>query len=131
MNYEARREHEEAIYNKYSDFFGLEFSRFGRSLSISNGWFPLVENMIEEIKKAIDEKPAENFNFQQIKQKFGALRVYCTHDARQDIAAIIRKYEDLSVKVCEICGGPGEQTSNGWISVKCPSHINTGVHDDI
>lgn len=57
----------------------------------------------------------------QVKEKFGALRVYFTsksehHKALQDL---VNKAEDSSCGTCEYCGKPGEARSTRWIKTLC------------
>lgn len=47
----------------------------------------------------------------QVKEKFGALRVYCDHldPAREDeVRSQLRALERRSIETCEWCGAPGE-----------------------
>lgn len=59
----------------------------------------------------------------QIKEKYGTLRIYWHGDLPDLGDAIIAAAEHLSGHVCEACGAPGsEQSANGWWSTTCPDH---------
>lgn len=55
---------------------------------------------------------------QQIKEKFGTLRLYCDNvDERTE--GIIEMAEAMSAKICEVCGSNGERRKGGWIRTLC------------
>lgn len=60
---------------------------------------------------------------QQVKEKFGTLRVYCTHDGDDAVAALIDAAEARSAVTCEICGEPGQlYGKGGWVKTVCADH---------
>lgn len=85
---------------------------------IGDGWYELVKNMIDELI-------ADGWDKQvcQVKEKFGGLRFY-TNGGGENHYKIISKYENMSVKTCEVCGKPGEQRGGGWIVTLCDEHYN-------
>ena len=88
--------------------------------SVGKGWFSLVSQMFDELLIAGWDK-----HLSQIKEKFGALRVYVS-DSNPEIQKIIRKYEELSVTICEHCGKPGKIVNdNYWMKTSCPEHTST------
>lgn len=56
----------------------------------------------------------------QIKEKFGTLRFYMTHETTE-MAAITDKAERQSSKTCEECGKPGKLRGHGWYYTRCAS----------
>lgn len=54
----------------------------------------------------------------QIKEKFGMLRFYMTHQT-DEMSAIIVKAESQSSKTCEECGKPGKLRGRGWSYTRC------------
>jgi len=60
----------------------------------------------------------EGFRIEEIKEKYGFLRFYCS-PAPQKVFDIIDKYEKMSAKICIRCGKPAEYVSTGWISPWC------------
>jgi hypothetical protein len=61
--------------------------------------------------------PSTGFAVQQVKEKFGTLRFYCSgNDA---IYRYVRLAERLSAVTCEDCGKPGTTKDSGWIRTQC------------
>ncbi len=65
--------------------------------------------------------PDTGFRVDQVKEKFGTLRFYCSTDDT------IRRYvgfaESLSAVTCEQCGAYGKTESvGGWMSTRCKKH---------
>ena len=60
-----------------------------------------------------------DYEFFQIKEKFGTLRVYDNgHD--EYIAGAIRMAENMSAFTCEVTGNPGRLCKNGhWYRTLC------------
>lgn len=55
--------------------------------------------------------------FQQIKEKYGSLRLYAT--AIDEIQTILDKYELLSIGYCIHCGKPARCKTKGWVEYYC------------
>ena len=91
---------------------------------VENGWRIAFCPQIWEELKAILEKAnyVDQFNFAQIKEKYGSLRLY--HDGvpatiYDEIHDWERKYEDLSEETCIDCGQPAEWVTTGWVTPLC------------
>ena len=90
--------------------------------AVGPGWWPLIDAQSAEIIEAgIDCK------YEQIKEKFGLLRVYTqeystTSLQNTKLYDIIDKYEAISEHICEECGRFGKRRSSGWIKVTCEEH---------
>jgi len=85
---------------------------------VSDGWIPLIQNLIEELIEA-----GWNKQICQVKEKFGGLRFYI-NDASDEIWNIIEKYESLSYETCELCGEKAELRKHGygWWLTLCNKH---------
>jgi hypothetical protein len=104
---------------------GLENGYFNdRSPIKSAGFFEIGDGWYELVKNLIDELIADGWDKQvcQVKEKFGELRFY-TNGGGENHYKIISKYENMSVKTCEVCGKPGEQRGGGWITTLCDEHV--------
>lgn len=87
---------------------------------IPDGWrkaFGL--DLLKDLKKAlIEDNLLNEFCFSEIKEKYGALRIYgfnygpCTND-------VLDKYENLSRFICVRCGEKAEYVSQSWICPWC------------
>lgn len=90
----------------------------------SDGWYQLIYDCMGEIENLYKEKGADinTLRIEQIKEKYGGLRVYVGNFIN-GVDDIIDKYETKSYEVCEICGEPGELKVNGrWYRTVCNKH---------
>jgi len=89
------------------------------------GWISLVKEMAIEMKSWFEENYPDlidEFEFLQIKEKFGTLRAYF-YPYFEGLDDIVDKYEKKSAQTCEICGNPGELKSDGyWLMTRCEEH---------
>lgn len=67
------------------------------------------------------EDPWKGFEFTQIKEKFGGLRVYTNFIPSPELRGAISVAEITSYTVCEFCGAPGEERPGGWVKTLCDS----------
>lgn len=98
---------------------------------VSDGWLPIIYAMSLKLNKAIENHnkslPLEDKDFcesrvEQIKQKFGELRVYLSWTT-PELEAIVDDAANQAAVACEICGAKGKAVvKNGWISIKCETH---------
>lgn len=93
---------------------------------IWNGWLGLVKEMMEDIIQM-----GWNKEISQVKEKFGGLRFYI-NSASNEIHNRITVAENLSYKVCEKCGEPGElRTDIGWYLTLCDTHYTESKNKKI
>lgn len=86
--------------------------------SVGDGWLELLQNCIEELVRAGWDKKVT-----QVKEKFGGLRFY-TGPMDDECHKIVKKYENLSYQICEVCGKSGAiNKSNGWYRTLCEKHV--------
>lgn len=82
------------------------------------GWY----NILDDLCKKLCKYPIQ---FAQVKEKFGALRIYhvvaddVTDEENVDIDGLISDAENLSCDTCENCGEPGYMRSGGWMATRC------------
>lgn len=102
--------------------------------AMPDGWRKRFgEEMVEEISQALKECDFEDkYRIVQIKEKWGGLRWYDSGvPARSKIYDIIRKYENLSFKICVKCGDLATYQSLGWICPWCQSCVEDIKKDHI
>ena len=107
------------------DFLELEhiLDRFhpgyGKRIDCGEGWFQLIFDCDAEMA-VIDP----DYQVLQIKQKFGSLRFYsASSDEKKSrqLSDIAIKYEQLSLRTCEITGKPGVPMKKGlWFKTLDP-----------
>lgn len=116
------KEFEDEVMNKYR-FFPKENVRSNENLSClawgfecGKGWRKLLSEFFEELDKL--DLP-QNFTVDQVKEKFGTLRIY-TSCHTEEIYNLIKKYEKMSGKTCEKCGHENAKLrTDGWWVTYC------------
>lgn len=90
---------------------------------IGSGWTQLVAELDAAVAALIPD-----YEVNQCKEKFGALRFYVTFPEGSDpnlvarARALISEAESRSAAVCEVCGDVGTSGGRGWIGTLCPVH---------
>lgn len=93
-------------------------------MSCGPGW----HDLIVAVNELVDQETPESFNFSQIKEKFGALRMYWHGDDPSGrIDELIEAAEEISQSMCETCGAAGKVRQQrgpgfGWIHTACDEH---------
>jgi hypothetical protein len=117
---------------------------------VGNGWYELLSSLcwrisqheknIEDHKKYLarqnkdiqqdfgtkiegDEPEYYPVKFDQIKEKYGGLRVYFS-GGDDYVEGVVGMAEEYSYKVCEVCGNSGKPNKGGWITTLCDSCRN-------
>lgn len=88
------------------------------------GWNDLLLDLFRDLDVAFreDNVNPDHILLSQIKEKFGGLRVYLSPETVK-VEEVIRKYEELSYTVCEVCGKPGKlRDDQSWWRTLCDEH---------
>lgn len=105
-------------------------SCMGRGFECGNGWFYLIDSLCHSIQEYIDgsnKYPQEGkaaipqMVFTQVKEKFGALRIYYT-GGDDYCSGLLDMAECMSYRMCENCGTFGKdvgRVEKGWIQSLC------------
>jgi hypothetical protein len=96
-------------------------------MSFSDGWHDIFRELCVKLMELVNKLPEDerkDIYFLQVKEKFGAMRVYISC-ATPEIDALIDEYETKSCTVCEQCGKPGKIVGNGWSYAACPEHTRS------
>ena len=87
-----------------------------------DGWrIAFGEQMCKEMNDEMltwPEEEYDDFRILEIKEKYGALRMYVNHETPK-LHDIINKYSQLSARTCIDCGKPARWRSQGWILPFC------------
>ncbi len=93
-------------------------------IACDDGWFPLIEAVATIAKKQFNTRgDRETIHATQIKEKFGALRIYVNRSPDR-ITAATWMAQRLSEQMCERCGatqGTRKQSDTGWMKTLCES----------
>lgn len=138
------KELENQLFEKYPQFFtnkdkGIMQSCMAWGCECGNGWFGIISSLCWMIrqhednkiwrKKYLEENDLEKLKqepeyfpvkFDQIKEKYGTLRVYFS-GGDEYVEGLVSMAEAISGKICEVCGNKGQPNKGGWISTLCDS----------
>lgn len=94
-------------------------------IAVGDGWHSILRGLCSQIDWWLQYNPGvEPVVFEQIKEKFGTLRI--SHQGGDDyIRGAVRLAEDISGTICEKCGQPGKTGSPqkyGWMKTYCSQH---------
>jgi len=121
-------------------------------VSIDPGWFEPIEAACRRIDALLTPKERALFQWHQIKEKFGGLRMYWNEggvyldfigpdslahivveperpllsaQTRERIAGIVAEAAKQAATRCQTCGEPGtlRQRESGWLVTACARHV--------
>ncbi|WP_050631754.1 hypothetical protein [Bradyrhizobium viridifuturi] len=88
------------------------------------GWHDLLNRLCVRIRKAT--RAEGTFKFNQIREKYGTLRVYwggrLSQEATVQVEEAIALAEARSATCCEVCGEPGRLRGGTWLTTRCAAH---------
>lgn len=85
------------------------------------GWYPLLTELFDKMEEVVKKSPEiyKDFQVQQVKEKWGELRIYCSW-YRSEIEALIDECNDKCAVTCEICGKEGSMKERyHWYKTLC------------
>ena len=92
---------------------------YSKSIDCGEGWYQLVFDCDREL--AFFDP---NYQVYQVKQKFGSLRFYFASEVESmkvQMSDVVREYELLSLRTCELTGRPGVIMKKGmWFKTLDP-----------
>ena len=117
-----------AIPKFISQRFAYQFGGKHIGLSVARGWVPLFEKLCLDIDTALGDDKRE-FEWSQIKEKFGSARFYFRMNHRQDdpigdvIYDLVHRAESDTFTKCLMCGRLASGSSYGaYYAILCPEH---------
>jgi NADH pyrophosphatase NudC (nudix superfamily) len=129
---------------------GIKSSPMSFGIECGNGWFDIISPLCcmikqhehsirwrQEWKQKQSSEVQKDFNvsvegdepeylpvkFDQVKEKYGGLRVYFT-GGDEYVEGLVSMAESFSYKICEVCGDRGKPNEGGWISTLCDNCRN-------
>lgn len=125
----------EQLMAKYSKLFvqkdwNMQETCMCWGIEVGDGWKYLLDDLCKDLMDYCEEQEIEPPQFTQIKEKYGGLRAYLNgapegHHRLFDIAS---EYENLSERVCEVCGKYGRvRNIGGWYTCYCEEHYQKRI----
>ena len=130
---------QQKLYDQYPNLFTDRHkspieSCMAFGIECGDGWYEILSSLCflinqheRNIQGQTEYKQKENPDytsdyypviFQQIKEKFGGLRVY--YGGGDDyVDGLVSMAEAWSYKTCEVCGEKGSPNKTGWITTLC------------
>ena len=84
---------------------------------VGPGWKGLLDRLHIDIAAL-----APDYEVTQVKEKFGALRIYLSGAHNGQVQALLHAAEAQSQYICEECGELGELGGTYWMKTLCPTH---------
>lgn len=122
---------QQLLYDKYPQLFinkdkSVMESCMGWGIDVEDGWFDIIDSACYQIAQhennlKLRKQQYEPIVFDQVKQKFGGLRIYYS-GGDEYVRGIISMAEQTSYKTCEVCGNKGRANKNGYIKTVCEVH---------
>lgn len=132
MTNEANRTWQADLVARYPDLFNTEIHGETRRPGwpeVGDGWRDLVETAVGRIATAVAAEPPGSVHITQIKEKFGALRLYwhgragLTDAAPTAVEEAVHLAEARSACTCETCGEAGRLFKHGGqLLTACEQH---------
>ena len=132
----------DTLYEKYPDLFVNKDktpmqSPMSFGIEVNCGWYDIISSVCYQItnrekniksnleycgKNNLDPPELEAHympvTFDQVKEKYGGLRIYFS-GGDDYVDGLISMAEEMSYKICERCGCPGSPNKQGWIMTLC------------
>jgi hypothetical protein len=85
-------------------------------LDVGPGWKDILYDLDKKLEKIVPD-----YEVTQVKEKYGALRIYLEYPSGYcDIAELELEYaEEASTKICEQCGCDGTLRHGTWMKTLC------------
>ena len=93
-------------------------------IETGNGWYHLIDGLCAQLQRETDQDGAPQIIATQVKEKFGTLRFH-TREANERQSAMIDLASELSSRICDQCGAPGQLRTSGWHATRCEAHAES------
>ncbi|MDX8389477.1 MAG: hypothetical protein R8M38_03210 [Mariprofundaceae bacterium] len=115
----------------YADFPQIFNKRNALSMPLGfecgEGWFKLIYMLCHDLMRFSKESGIKPPRAEQIKEKFGALRVYMS-GYNETMYERIEQACEVSLSICEVCGEEGRRYDDRpWYQTLCEKHAEEQV----
>lgn len=122
----------QTLIDKFPRLFRGEAPRVWSHLP--TGWAVIVDTLCTGIDRLLSDEQARCFRVEQVKEKFGTLRMYLSFDRIDPegfnpdpaiLDALIDAAVAASATTCCVCGASGQMRDlDGFSTVRCDAHAN-------
>ena len=116
----------QSLYDDFPSLFqrhtlGMDQSCMYFGIQVLSGWYQILYRLSSSISTVISEKhlDPQEYCYEQMKEKFGLLRVYMLGGTTEEMDQAIQRAEEESARTCEVCGREGQLGNEGWLRVRC------------
>ena len=115
---------QQALFDKYPKIFAqhklpMQQTCMCWGLQIGKGWYPLIDELCEQIQANVDTRGIRQIEATSVKEKCSGLR-FSTNYYDPEIDKLIRKIQHKASRTCETCSNPGKcRDERGWSEVLC------------
>ncbi|QCP47874.1 hypothetical protein FAZ95_00945 [Trinickia violacea] len=99
---------EKALLLEHPTIYRLLESRFANTerLECGDGWYDIIAELSGKLE-AEARRVRDDLTVIQVKEKLGALRIYCRGAVTEAVRDWVASAECHSMRTCEFCGSPG------------------------
>lgn len=90
-----------------------------KGVQCQDGWYHLLLNLCKVLQHELDTYPEPEFRFEQLKEKFGDLRVYHSGTGNARIQQLLDRARAESRTTCELCGVIAARIKNSSGRLQC------------
>ncbi|MFL9906762.1 hypothetical protein [Paraburkholderia sp. RL17-337-BIB-A] len=117
---------EKSILIEHPTIYRLLEPRFGdgQRFECGDGWYNLIAQLSSRLEGEARRSGNADLVVVQVKEKFGALRVYCRGSVTANVPDGVADAERQSVRTCELCGSLGtlrEGAGSQYLRTLCAS----------
>ena len=103
---------QQALYDKYPELFERHILPATQTcmcwgITTGDGWYDIIDRLCQRITDHCSDNDIELPRFEQVKEKFGGLRVYFHESVGPVMIQFAVEAENASVQTCEETGRPG------------------------
>ena len=116
-----RRDLEEDLYSNFPILFEHRYlppneTCMHASIEIGSGWYGILRQLCLEINGIVTHQGLNpnDYQFVQIKEKFGTLRIYMTNSGHEQMWPKLQRAMSASCDICEGCGGLSKGEDAGF-----------------
>ena len=105
----------DSLLEKYPQLFKNATNRYSPmvfGIECGPGWRSIIESVCRLLE-------GKDVVFDQVKEKYGSLRIYWSGPDDGFVEGVIAMAEEMSRQTCDRCGNRGSTRGTGWLVTTC------------